>query len=168
MIEYILGIVTTICCSLLVPVLRKALIDLALQINQVINKDALNLTDTWEAKFNEPDSEGNNILTNETINLTQRGNAFSGKSNIQKPYPRCFIYQAVIYHNLVWGQYHKSGEQKGAIAGRGVFLLEISQDRKSMEGFCSWMDHDTKKIESSKYVWVRLNVTSQNNLNTFS
>jgi hypothetical protein len=51
------------------------------------------------------------------------------------PYPRSFIYRAEIYHDLVWGTYRNSKEQKGAVSGRGAFLLEISKDRKSMEGF---------------------------------
>jgi hypothetical protein len=150
------GVLASLTAALFHPVLRNTLVATARQIVQSINPNAMSLTGHWEAAFSEPSRDSNSIDSNEKIRLTQRGNILIGESELGDPYPRSFAYRAEIYHDLVWGTYRNSKEQKGAVSGRGVFLLEISKDRKSMEGFCTWMDNDTKKIESSKYVWKRL------------
>ena len=152
---FLLGVIASLFAGFLQPTLRKGMKSLYIQLHMWVNPSSVSITDHWESTFEEPEANGKLIKTTETIDLKQSGLSIKGESDIGGPYPREFTYDAELYHDLVWGKYENKGAESGATSGRGVFLLELSKDRKTMEGFCAWLDKDTKKVELSKYLWSR-------------
>jgi hypothetical protein len=155
LIGFVLGVVASLIAGLLQPAIRQGLITFATLLYMKLSPHSLSLTDKWTATFSEPEASGEVISTAEHIDLKQQGSKIYGRGTIGSPYPRDFTYSGEIYHDLVWGKYEHRDCQKGSTAGKGICMLEVSKDRKTMEGFCAWLDKDTKRIETSKYQWVR-------------
>ena len=158
-IVFFIGIITSTIGGLLgwlfVPTLKNFLENVFCSIYLKFSPSAVYLTDTWITMFEEPEPDGTIIESTEEVKIIQRGKNIKGQSKIRGKYPREFIYDGEIYHDLFWGKYRHKDSQKGSTAGKGIFLLEITKDRQEMNGFCAWLDKDTKKIETSDYVWKR-------------
>ena len=153
--DFIFGIIASIIAGLLIPGIRGQFIFYLQCIYQKISGSAIDLTDTWKASFVEVDTENETISSLEKVKVKHKGKSFFGVGEIGDPYPRKFIYHGTVFQDLVSGYYEKEGTLPGSLEGRGVFLLQIDKNCKTMSGHCSWFDRDSQKIEASNYEWRR-------------
>jgi hypothetical protein len=147
------GVLTSWFADLLFPKFRESVECIFTRLYFLINKNAINLTGYWESLYKEPTSNGSVIETKESIHIKQIGSKIKGTGKIGDPYPREFCFIGEIYQDLMLGWYERDGSEQGSTTGRGVFMLEISRDRRTMKGYCTWMDKDTNRTESSLYTW---------------
>lgn len=67
-----------------------------------------------------------------------------------------FELKGEVRNNLVLGTYQVPG--RFSTDGIGVFQLLAGRNFEWLEGYCSWLDFDSGRIESSKNVWIRPNM----------
>jgi len=153
--SFIIGVISSLIAGFLQPTIREAIISVFRLMAQKIWPDKIDLTGRWESQFSEPDENLQEIITTEHIDLVHRGDKFTATVYMETPYRREFDYCGNVYNNILWGIYKDKKAQKGAIAGRGIFLLQIDDTRKRMDGVCAWIDKHSKKAEGSRYKWVK-------------
>ena len=152
----ILGVIGSLIASFIFVPLRAGLSEVWHTSRRILDTNVIDITDSWNAEFSEPDEAGNYDTVKEVVKLKQYGVTVKGTSSIGGSLPRHFKYQLRLVHNLLIGHYRVSGAARGAVSGSGVLLLSLSDDRRSLDGKCIWLDRDTKKIEVSDYSMKRI------------
>lgn len=108
----------------------------------------------WTATMTEPDHEGSRHEVTEKVRLKQWGGFVWGELSAGSK-DRRFAVKGDVYHGLFSGKFERHGARHGSTAGRGVFMLKITEDCEKMVGHSAWFDQDTGQIECSEYVWER-------------
>ena len=155
-ISFLIGCGSSAIVAYVFPRLIKPIYSFFNRLYFKYSKYAIDLSGKWNAKFKEPEANGNILETTEEITLTQKGSYIEGEGIIGGKYARRFKYSGYIIHNILNGTYQRIDEPKGSIIGMGSFQLKISSDIRSMDGKCMWLDKDTNKIETSDYEWKKI------------
>jgi hypothetical protein len=123
-----------------------------------LDPDRYDLTGTWQALSEEPDSPNTSIRVpvEERIEITQVGNSIDCKSAVTGSDPREFRYRLKVSHSMVYGTYEKKVDRPGVQLGSGMIQMIIDPNRKKMAGSVTWYDSDTGQIEHSKAEWKLL------------
>jgi len=154
--NFILGVFASIIAGLCIPGIRGQIIYYLQYLYQKISGNVIDLTDTWEASFEEVDKNKETLSSLEKIKVKHKAKYFFGEGEIGGTYPRKFKYNGTVFQDLVSGYYEKEGTLPGSLEGRGVFLLQVNSSRQKMSGYCSWFDRDSQRVENSSYEWHRL------------
>lgn len=153
--SFILGIASSIVAGSIYTPTRSAIFEGFLVLRKHFDRNAIDLSDMWQAVYKEPNEYGEIEDICETLKLKQYGSLIKGTSKIGPPVERKFVYELRLVHDMVVGHYRRDESESGAISGSGVLLLRLSEDRKKLEGRCIWLDLDTKNIEESRYIITR-------------
>lgn len=155
-ISFLVGVCSSTFVAYVIPSLYKPIYVVFNKLFLKYSKYAIDLTGEWQATYKEPEVDGSIREAIENISLIQTGAYMQGKGRSNGPHPRRFKYSGEIVQDIINGEYQRRGEQRGSLAGMGSFQLKMSTDRKSMVGHCMWLDKDTEKIESSDYIWRKV------------
>jgi hypothetical protein len=152
---FLVGVASSIVAGLLLEPVRDALTALFSAVYYRLSPAAERLDGTWRSCFKEPVPTGERKETNETIKVQQFGTRVRGVGTVGGDFPREFHYRGWVFKNTLFGFFYNSKARHGAVAERGVFLLEMASDRCSMKGGYLWIDADTNNIQNSETDWKR-------------
>lgn len=109
----------------------------------------------WSAYLIAADKRVSPYIVEEDVHLQADGDLVVGTGSASTPqcdrtkrYERCQVAQNVFYGTVTIDGWE-------APSGAGSFVLCISRNRRWMEGFASWYDPDSDRVETSRYIMVR-------------
>ena len=113
------------------------------------------IADTWSAYLIAADQRVIPYIVEENVRLAAERDRISGTGAADTPQgPRTKVFHDCrVVGNLFVGTVHIEGWAQPS--GTGSFSLYISRNRCWMEGFASWYDPDSDRIETSRYIMVR-------------
>lgn len=118
---------------------------------------AISVAGDWVGLFIEADRGVPPYVVMEETHIQQQGDKIIAESLVKSPnetrrerYEDCRV-----VHNAIVGLHHIDEWQ--APFGIGAFILKSSRNDDWLEGFSSWFDPDTDRIETSRYILVRKN-----------
>lgn len=116
---------------------------------------AADIADRWSAYLIAADPRIQPYIVEEDVRLRAEGDLLQGTGTATTPqchrvkiYDNCRMAQQVFY-----GTVRIDGWEDPS--GTGSFALSVSRNRRWMEGFASWYDPDSDRIETSRYIMVR-------------
>lgn len=121
---------------------------------QEIEESRLELDGEWLSFYVERDLFGDPYCVQEAVRVIQNGSKVNGTYEcITYEYPD-FSFEGKIHGKILTGTYLCPVRGKTEY-GRGMFQLMAYRGDEWLEGYATWFDMDTKKIECSKHIWFR-------------
>lgn len=116
---------------------------------------AASVADRWSAYLIAADKRIIPYIVEEDVRLRAERELISGTGAAGTPQGhRTKLFQACqVVENVFFGTVSIEGWEEPS--GSGSFSLCISRNRRWMEGFASWYDPDSDRIETSRYIMVR-------------
>jgi transcriptional regulator with XRE-family HTH domain len=114
----------------------------------------LKMAGLWTVFYVEAELTGGPFVTMEKATINQKSKTFSGKYECltyKREYN--FALEGTVSYKTISGTYFVP-ERLSSI-GRGVFQLLSLREGDWLEGYCTWHDYDSTKIECSKNIWIR-------------
>ena len=116
---------------------------------------AASVADRWSAYLIAADKRIVPYIVEEDVRLRAERELISGTGAAGTPQGhRTKLFQSCqVVENVFFGTVSIDGWEQPS--GTGSFSLCISRNRRWMEGFASWYDPDSDRIETSRYIMVR-------------
>ncbi len=131
--------------------------------HEIINEKSeysISIDGEWVGFYVETDRGATPYMVEEDITFHQTGNRITGTSVTRDPVEERHeqFEDCKVVHNAVMGLHHVDGWQ--APFGIGTFILKSSRNDDWLEGFSSWHDPDSDRIETTRFIIVRKNSLS--------
>ncbi|WP_418118297.1 hypothetical protein [Variovorax sp. 350MFTsu5.1] len=156
LLGFVFGIVSGLVANFFSPAFSEWVVRSMSRLLHWADKERFDLTGIWEQTCLEPTPGEPTVLreVKERVELRQLGVTVKGEGATTID-PRNFTYTMRVTRSMVFGSYNKRG-QRGNITGSGMIQLILNGGSTQMDGYATWFDSDTDKIESSKVTWRRL------------